>query len=259
MMIRLTRDAVNTLNRVYTDRSIYNKYGHFANWFLKWNHIFHQYVRDTVLSTITRPYGIFPIGTIGSLTYFKYNVMGIDVFTIRNFHFPTFRFTSSSIPPVDVTKSPRNIWAPPHNEALALPRGTRILKGIHLNRFKLAYHNHKYTILNDDNSPFVEKWFDRKPKFFKKPFGKNHIIAHVSYHKSLFAIGVDGYMYDMHKLWDDAYLNEAFIVLLNLLITEEMNKCLHRNIIQESYNNVIRINEQQLYYIIHKVIDRLMA
>ena len=82
MIIRLTRNAVHTLDRIYTDRSIYNNYGHFMQWFLKWNYIFHQYVRESVLSTISGRYGMFPIGTIGSLAYFKYNILGkIEIMT----------------------------------------------------------------------------------------------------------------------------------------------------------------------------------
>ena len=101
MIIRLTRNAVNTLDRVYTDRSIYDNHGHFTEWFLKWNYIFHQYVRESVLSTISRQYGMFSIGAIGSLAYVKYNILGVEVLVIRNFYFPTFKFTSSSIPTVD--------------------------------------------------------------------------------------------------------------------------------------------------------------
>ena len=37
MIIRLTRNAVYVLNRVYTDKSIYDSHGHFTDWFLKWN------------------------------------------------------------------------------------------------------------------------------------------------------------------------------------------------------------------------------
>ena len=87
MIIRLTRNAVNTLDKVYTDRSIYDNYGHFTEWFLKWNYIFHQYVRESVLSTISRLYGMFSIGTIGSLAYVKYNILGVEVLVIRNFYF----------------------------------------------------------------------------------------------------------------------------------------------------------------------------
>ena len=60
--IRLTRNAVNTLNRVYTDKSIYDVHEHFQHWFIQWNYIFHQYVRESVLSTLTTPTGTFMIG-----------------------------------------------------------------------------------------------------------------------------------------------------------------------------------------------------
>jgi hypothetical protein len=48
-------------------------------------------------------------------------------------------------------------------------------------------------------------------------------------------------------------------MLLPNLITETMNKFLYRNIIQESKNSIIRINEQQLHRIVSNVLTKLAA
>ena len=234
MIIRLTRNAVYTLNRVYTDKSIYDSHGHFTDWFLKWNYTFHQYVRESMLSAISRPYGTFSIGTIGSLTYVKYNVMGTEVFVIRSFHFPTFRFTSSSVPPVSVAKSPRFAWTPPKRKSFVLPPKIRILKGEYYNGMKVGYYNRKYTILNAEGKPITNEWFNNKPRFFKQPFGQYRIIAHVNYCGSLFAVSVDGQLYDMNRLWNDAYLREIYEAIIKSLITEAINDYLRKNLLLAS-------------------------
>lgn len=234
MVILLTRNAVSTLDSVYTDRSIYDSYGHFTKWFLKWNYIFHQYVRESVLSTISRRYGMFSIGTIGSLAYLKYNIFGTEVFVIRNFYFPTFRFTSSSIPTVDVSKSPRNVWTPPKGKSIVVAPKMRILKGEYYNGMKVGYYNRKYTILNAEGKPLTNRWFDNRPHFFKQPFGKYGIIAHVNYRGSLFAVSVNGQMRDMNKLWDDVYLKEMYDAIIKSLITETINNYLKKNLLLAS-------------------------
>jgi len=91
MIILLTRNATNTLDRVYTDRSIYNSYGHFTPWFIKWNYTFHQYVRESVLGSLTASHGVFAIGHIGSLDYQIRYLRGVKHFIIIRFSFPTFR------------------------------------------------------------------------------------------------------------------------------------------------------------------------
>ena len=222
MIIRLTRNAVNTLDRVYTDRSIYDNHGHFTEWFLKWNYIFHQYVRESVLSTISRQYGMFSIGAIGSLAYVKYNILGVEVLVIR------------SIPTVDATKSPKNVWTPPKGKSFVVAPKMKVLKGEYYNGMKIGYYNRKYTILNADGKPITNKWFDKRPRFFNKPFGQYRIIAHVNYRGSLFAVSVDGQLYNMNKLWDDAYLKEIYEAIIKSLIAETINSYLKSNLLLAS-------------------------
>lgn len=177
---------------------------------------------------------MFSIGTIGSLAYLKYNILGTEVFVIRNFYFPTFRFTSSSTPTVDVAKSPRNIWTPPKGKSFVVSPKMRILKGEYYNGMKIGYYNRKYTILNAKGKPITNKWFDKRPRFFNKPFGQYRIIAHVNYRGSLFAVSVDGQLYNMNKLWDDAYLKEIYEAIIKSLITETINSYLRKNLLLAS-------------------------
>lgn len=234
MIIRLTRNAVNTLNRVYTDKSIYDVHEHFQHWFIQWNYIFHQYVRESVLSTLTTPTGTFMIGTIGSMEYYIIILGGVKVIVITSFNFPTFRFTSSSVPPVNVAKSPRFVWTPPKRKSFVLSPKTRILKGEYYNGMKVGYYNQKYTILNAEGKPITNEWFNKKPRFFKQPFGQYRIIAHVNYCGSLFAVSVDGQLYDMNRLWNDAYLKEVYEAIIKSLITETINDYLRKNLLLAS-------------------------
>ena len=190
MVILLTRNATNQLNRVYTDRSIYDTYGHFTSWFIKWNYTFHQYVRESVLSSLTARRGFFAIGHIGSLYYRIFNLGSVKYLVIIRFSFPTFRFSSRFVPTVNVAKSPR-YWSKPNKKAFTIPSKTRVLKGEYFNGLRVGYHHRKYTILDSEGKPLVEAWFDKKPRFSKYPFGKLGVIAHVSCQKELYAISID--------------------------------------------------------------------
>ena len=134
----------------------------------------------------------------------------------------------------------------------------RILNGSYYNGLRIAYNNHKYTIVQSNGSPLTNKWFDKKPKFFKKPFGQYNIIAHVSYYGSLYAVDINGNTYDMHKLWDDVYLSENVQTMLDYFISESIRKHLHHTI-NESNTNVIKINEQQLREAIIDIVNTLVA
>ena len=257
MIILLTRNATNTLDRVYTDRSIYNTYGHFTHWFIKWNYTFHQYVRESVLGSLTASHGVFAIGHIGSLDYQIRYLRGVKHFIIIRFSFPTFMYTSRVVPRVDVAKSPR-YWPKPTKTAFVLPPKTRVLKGEYFNGLRVGFHHRKYTILDAEGKPLVEAWFDKKPRFFKYPFGKLGIIAHVSYQKELYAISMDGKMYNMDKMWKDAYLYEVFMHIMNNIINETFSSY-KRQMLFESRSKVIRLNETQLCIMIHSIINKLIA
>lgn len=128
---------------------------------------------------------------------------------------------------------PRLLY-PPKGKSFAIPPKMRILKGEYYNGMKIGYYNRKYTILNADGKPITNKWFDKRPRFFKKPFGQYRIIAHINYQGSLFAVSVDGQLYNMNKLWDDAYLKEVYEAIIKSLITETINSYLRKNILLAS-------------------------
>lgn len=257
MDILLSTLATNQLDRVYTDRSIYDTYGHFTSWFIKWNYTFHQYVRESVLDSLTASHGVFAIGHIGSLEYRIRTIRGVKNFIVIRFFFPTFRFTSRFVPTVNVAKSPR-YWAKPTKTTFTLPPKTRVLKGEYFNGLRVGYHHRKYTILDAEGKPLVEAWFDKKPRFFKYPFGKLGVIAHVSCQKELYAISIDGKMYDMNKMWEDAYLYEVFIHIMNNIINEAF--CSYkRQMLLESRSRVIRLNESQLRDMIQNIVNKLIA
>ena len=110
----------------------------------------------------------------------------------------------------------------------------KVLKGEYYNGMKIGYYNRRYTILNADGKPITNKWFDKRPRFFNKPFGQYRVIAHVNYRGSLFAVSVDGQLYNMNKLWDDAYLKEIYEAIIKSLIAETINSYLKSNLLLAS-------------------------
>lgn len=160
---------------------------------------------------------------------------------------------------LDDRKYQGRIGTPPTHTIVSAPtyRG-RIIKGNYYNGLRIASYRHKYTIVKSDGSPLTNQWFDEKPKLYKKPFGKYNIIAHVCYHGSLFAVDINGKLYDMHRLWNDAYLKENISFMLDCLVSESLRKYLHYAI-NESKTNTIRISEKQLHTIIYEIVNRLVA
>lgn len=107
MFILISNTAKYILDRIYTDKSIYEKPNRFTNEFREWNYVFHLYVRKDKLASLTAPNGIYMIGSIGSLYYCNYIVGNVRCLVIEHFIFPTFHFTSSMIPNVNISQSPR--------------------------------------------------------------------------------------------------------------------------------------------------------
>lgn len=252
-MILYSKKASNIIDRIYTDKSIFNSHGTFENWFKDWNYIFHQYVREEVLNMMKSSHGTFLIGNIGSLIYTRYNASGEICYVIEDLNFPFFRFTTT-VPKVDTSKSPQYTFKPPTKLPFILPSRLSISKEVYYNGLKIGFYNGKYFILTSDNQPFVENWFNSKPKIFNKPFGKYNIIAHVNYHNSLLALSIDGQLYDMNKLWKDAYLSEC----INFIISKALYEIQRQNL-NESKDGVIRLNESQLYSIIKEIVQYLVA
>lgn len=242
----------NILDLIYTDYSIAYVGRNFSNAFTDWNYKFCNDISNAI-NTLSKRF----VGTTCVLDMdFGYDSMGVFTIMIHscNINMPLIRnvetqsnkerisvglpsvkpSTLSSTPTVNVAASPRYTWALPTKNSFTFPKGTRVSKRVYLNRFKLAYYNHRYTIVNLDNTTFTQAWFDGKPRFFNKPYGKYKLIAYVNYHKSLFAVDANGNLRDMHRLWDDAFLKEQFAMIINMLITETINDYLSKNLLLAS-------------------------
>lgn len=240
------------LNTIYTDYSIAYVGRYFSNAFLRWNELFCEEVTKAISSRLTSFIGRscnldidYSIDATGVLmaTILRCN---INMKLLRSIErqsnaeriqrglrsVPPTSF--SSVPPVNVAKSPRFVWTPPKRKSFVLPPKTRILEGEYYNGMKVGYYNRKYTILNADGKPITNEWFNNKPRFFKQPFGQYRIIAHVNYCGSLFAVSVDGQLYDMNRLWNDVYLREIYEAIIKSLITETINDYLRKNLLLAS-------------------------
>ena len=217
-MMILCVPKVNTLlNLIYTDYSIAYVGKLFSSSFKKWNYLFCNDITNAIKLFSERYAGV----TCSlELDFKRSDIYGIIVTILEcNINMPLLRYVESETnderiqaglpsvrpstfthtPSVNFTKSPKLTWKMPKKKGLTLPPKTRILKGSYYNGLKVAYYNHKYTILNADGNPIIDKWFDKRPRFFTKPFGKYNIIAHVSYNKGLYALGVDGKIYSMYN------------------------------------------------------------
>ena len=277
-MIVCTPIVERDLNLIYSDYSIAYVGKRFSNAFKRWNFDFCSDVTYAI-KTLSRRYTgktcnlvmefvqTDKLGKIAIILRCDFNMSLLrDVESETNDEriqagLPSVRpSTFTHTPSVNFTKSPKLTWKMPKKKGLTLPPKTRILKGSYYNGLKVAYYNHKYTILNADGNPIIDKWFDKRPRFFTKPFGKYNIIAHVSYNKGLYALGVDGKIYSMDKMFSDAYMNESYIILFRQLISEVIRRYIKKGILLESKNGqIIRINEQGLHRIVHEVLARLVA
>lgn len=148
---------------------------------------------------------------------------------------------------LDDRRNQRRVGIAPTTPAFSLPPQLRILKGMYYGGLKIGYYNHKYIILNSNGTPFIKKWFDKRPKFFKKPFGKHNIIAYVSYCKYLYAISTNGKDYNMNRLWSTTYIDEQ--------IRQGLLK--HKLLVEN--NRHILIKETQLIEIISNILTKRIA
>lgn len=120
----------------------------------------------------------------------------------------------------------------PSKNAFALPRKMKILKGIFINGLKVGYYNRKYIILKQDNTPFVQLWYDSKPRFLKKHYGNKMIIAYVNVHGWLRVLDINGKVYDMQRTWKSAFLGRNELHrLIGTIITETINNYLKDNLL----------------------------
>ena len=89
MKIKLSKVANNILDRIYSDRTIFDRSGCFTNWFRLWNDTFHRYVNKNHLDKLTKVEGLLLIGNIGILEYSIRVVRGETCVVITHLYFPT--------------------------------------------------------------------------------------------------------------------------------------------------------------------------
>lgn len=208
----------------------------------------------------TKPKRLFNIGTIGYLYYEIVRIKGVKHFAISNFSFPQFPFTSSYTPQANTSKSPSSTYATPQGKTFILPSNARILNGTYCDGMRVAYCNGKYAIVNSKGNSIANCWFEAKPKFFNKPYGRYSIIAYVSYNGRLYAIDEYGRLYDMKRMWNDAHLKEALQATFNHIITEALGQRISESLILESERKrIARISEGQLRSIILEVARKMIA
>ncbi len=240
------------LNTIYTDYSIAYVGRNFSNAFLRWNSLFCNEITTAISSRSTSF-----VGSSCNLDIeYALDVTGVLMATILrcdiNMHLirsverqsnaeriqrglrsvPPTTFTS--MPTVAVSKSPRFTWTPPSRMKIILPKEIEVFDDVYYNGFKVGYYNGKYIIIDKDGNPTSDTWLNEKPKFFKRPFGSLHIIAHVSINGYLYSMDVNGKYYSMQKKWSDVYLKESYQILLNTIITETINSYLRNNLLLAS-------------------------
>ena len=248
----------------YVDYRKKDEYGTSAFWY--WFYQVKNYV--LILDQYSTPIGdglVYRMPYLGNIIFSREIINGEIFVVVTDFDFNHRNFLRKinhqplrgmylSSPSIGHTSAPLTA----KHQSFVLPEKMKVLKGTYYNGLTIGYYNRKYIILKSDRQPLVEKWFDKRPKIFKKPFGKYNIIAHVSYYNSLFAVGIDGQMYDMHRIWNDAYLQECLRIIHKDLIAESI-KPYSQKMLFESESQAIRLNEGQLRGIIRSVISRLVA
>lgn len=253
LTIEYSKKANNQLDNIVSNSRVYDQFGHFTQQYRNWNEEFYRYVNKNAISQQQLSnQGWCEIGSIAVLEYQCYHIIDTIIFEILEFHFTILPYDTSKQPNIQQTTPihPNNI-----NHPFTLPKNTRFLNGVYYNGFRVGYCNRKYAIVDSKGLPFVEKWFDKRPRFFKKPFGRYNVMAHVSCNGKMYAVTTNGQMIPMRQSWNDYYLNEQIRAILKQILVE--NKKFY---LTESNNPTkIRLNEQELVAVIREIVLRLVA
>ena len=133
------------------------------------------------------------------------------------------------------------------------PKEFRILTTKPLFGYRFVMNNKNEYNLIDQNGKLITQWF-RNIKRLPKPYGEHQIIAYINVGGHLGALGLNGKMYDLNKLWKDVYLSEC----MNLIISKALYEIQRQNL-NESKDGIIRLNEIQLRSIIKEIVQYLVA
>lgn len=141
----------------------------------------------------------------------------------------------------------------PKNKKKSTPKEFRILTTKPLFGYRFVMNNKKEYNLIDQNGKLITQWF-RNVKRLQKPYGEYQIIAYINVRGQLCGLGYDGKVYNINKLWKDAYLSEC----INFVISKALFEIQRQNL-NESKDGVIRLNENQLRSIIKEIVQCLVA
>ena len=141
----------------------------------------------------------------------------------------------------------------PKDKKKSTPKTYRLLTTKPLFGYRFVMNNKKEYNLIDQNGKLITQWF-RNIKRLQKPYGEYQIIAYINVRGQLCGLGYDGKVYNINKLWKDAYLSECINFIINRALYE-----IQKQNLNESKDGVIRLNESQMYSIIKEIVQYLVA
>lgn len=175
-----------------------------------------------------------------SLLYDTYGKKYVHIFSANfGYHRPYISSTVTNTKRMLVQQSPKIEYVPISEESYG---------------YKIGYNKEvkKYNILNNQNKPISKDPMQKKPRFFKSPFGKYQIIAHCNIGGCLWAMDINGKFYFMHRMWKDAYLYEV----TGRVVCEMLQKQLINE--ERKHSNVVIVKESQLRDIIRESIKKVL-
>ena len=97
LSIEYSEYAKIQIDEIYTNKHIYDKYGHFTQKFINWNYEFHRYVNKISIEQVyLSQKGLYQIGSIGTLSYKCYALDDTYVFEIIEFRFTRLPYETSA-------------------------------------------------------------------------------------------------------------------------------------------------------------------
>lgn len=124
--------------------------------------------------------------------------------------------------------------------------------GLHIG---LDTKTHKYNILDVKGNPLSDKLMNCRPKIYRKPYGKKRIIAHCNIGGWLYAMDVNGKLYDMRRTWNNAYITEV----VTRMVMEQLRRIYGRLVTEDHSHRIITIKESDLHRLIVSSIQRTIS
>lgn len=120
--------------------------------------------------------------------------------------------------------------------------------------YSFVMNDKKEYNLIDNNGRLITQWF-KAIKPFQKPYGKYQIIAYINVRGEFCALGYDGSVYGLNKLWQEMYAENKNILdskLFMNIITEYIDNTMNTN------KKVIRLTESDLHLLIEEAVKTVL-